>query len=66
MFDRFGRVGASAAWYNMGMGGDVKIVGRAIPMPFGEYELGVKGNASADGELVYEMDELPIQEEKFF
>ena len=32
----------------MGMGGDVKIVGRAMPMPFGEYELGVKGNAPAD------------------
>ena len=33
--------------------------GRAMPMPFGEYEVGVKGNAPADGELVYEMDELP-------
>ena len=46
----------------MGMSGDVKIVGRAIPMPFGEYELGVKGNAPADGELVYEMDELPPED----
>ena len=31
-------------------------------MPFGEYELGVKGNAPADGEIVYEMDELPPED----
>ena len=43
----------------MGMSGDVKIVGRAMPRTFEGYELGVKGNAPADGELVYEMDELP-------
>ena len=38
------------------MYGEVKIVGRAMPMPFG-FELGLKDSGVGEGELVYEMDE---------
>lgn len=38
------------------MYGEVKIVGRAMPMPFG-CELGLKDSGVGEGELVYEMDE---------
>ena len=38
------------------MYGEAKIVGRAVPMPWG-CELGVKASGVTEGELVYEMDE---------
>ena len=45
------------------MYGDVKIVGRAMPMPLG-CELGVKASGVAEGDLVYEMDESVSAGEK--
>lgn len=44
------------------MYGEVKIVGRAVPMPLG-CALGVKDSGS-EGELVYEMDESVSAEKK--
>ena len=41
---------------------EVKIIGRAIPQQFDAYKLGMKGNAPADGELIYEMDEEALAE----
>lgn len=41
---------------------DVKIIGRAIPQQFDTCKLGMKGNAPADGELIYEMDEEALAE----
>lgn len=38
------------------MYGEVKIVGRAMPRPFG-CELGLKDSGVVEGDLVYEMDE---------
>lgn len=45
------------------MYGEVKIVGRAVPMPLG-CALGVKDSGVTEGELVYEMDESVSAEKK--
>lgn len=47
------------------MYGEVKIVGRAMPMPLG-CELGVKASGVAEGDLVYEMDEPVSAEDKMY
>ena len=45
------------------MYGAVKIVGRAMPRPFG-CELGLKDSGVVEGDLVYELDEPESPEDK--
>ena len=45
------------------MYGEAKIVGRAMPRPFG-CELGLKDSGVVEGDLVYELDEPESPEDK--